>query len=383
MKGNVMPWSAETVETQRLEFCVLAERAGDVSFVELCRRYGIAPKTGYKWRNRYREFGEPGLMDQSRAPGTSPTRTPAVMEKLVCDLRSVHKAWGGRKINRVLVRRGHRGVPAPSTITDILRRHDLLDPPSPSAGGYQRFEAPAPNDLWQMDFKGWFQTGTGRCDPFDVLDDHSRFSLHLSAGTDQKASTVKESLTQTFRTHGLPNRILCDNGTPWANQAPEHRWTRLAVWLLDLGVGVVHSRVRHPQTLGKDERFHRTLDLEVISTRPRWDSHRQLQQAFDKWRPVYNFERPHDSLDGAVPGDRYQSSARSLPASIAPVEYPDGYQVRKVSSPNTISFKGQEFKVSKAFIGRHVGIVPTTIDGQFNIHYRHQHIATINLTQSP
>jgi transposase InsO family protein len=274
-------------------------------------------------------------------------------------------------------------VPAPSTITGILRRHGLLDAPSPSAGGYQRFEAPAPNDLWQMDFKGWFLTGTGRCDPFDVLDDHSRFSLHLSAETDQTAETVKESLTKTLRTHGLPVRILCDNGTPWANRSPEHRWTKLSVWLLDLGVTVSHSRVRHPQTLGKDERFHRTLGLEVISTRSHWESHRQVQAAFDRWRPIYNFERPHRALGGDVPADRYQPSARTFPSSIPSVDYPDGYHVRKVSNPRTINFQGQEFRISKAFTGRHVGITPTTTDGVFTVHYRHQHIATINLTESP
>jgi transposase InsO family protein len=305
------------------------------------------------------------------------------MEELVCAVRRKHTAWGGRIIHGVLIRRGHRRVPAPSTITGILRRHGLLDAPSPSAGGYQRFEAPAPNDLWQMDFKGWFLTGTGQCDPFDVLDDHSRFSLHLSAETDQTAETVKESLTQTFRTHGLPVRILCDNGTPWANRSPEHRWTKLSVWLLDLGVTVSHSRVRHPQTLGKDERFHRTLGLEVISTRSHWESHRQVQAAFDRWRPIYNFERPHRALGGDVPADRYQPSARTFPSSIPSVDYPDGYHVRKVSNPRTINFQGQEFRISKAFTGRHVGITPTTTDGVFTVHYRHQHIATINLTESP
>lgn len=383
MRGDAVPWSVETIELQRLEFCVLAEGERGVTFVELCRRFGITPKTGYKWLTRYRESGEAGLVDRSRAPRRSPARTSTEMEKLVCDLRTKHRAWGGRKLNWVLIRRGYEGVPAPSTITDILRRHDLLDPPSPSAGGYQRFEEPTPNGMWQMDFKGWFVTGTGRCDPFDVLDDHSRFNLKLSAFGNQDAPTVKLLLTQTFDTYGLPDRILCDNGSPWANTNPEHRWTGLGVWLLDLGVGVVHSRVRHPQTLGKDERFHKTLDLEVISSRPRWDSHHQLQQEFDRWRRIYNFERPHDSLGGAVPADRYQPSVRSLPTTISAVDYPEGYQVRSVSNRSTIQFKGKSYKIGRAFKGRRVGIFPTTTDGVFNVHYRHQHIRTINLTQSP
>lgn len=377
-----MPWSVETVAAQRLEFCVLADSDRGVSFVELCRRYGIAPKTGYKWLSRYREGGAAGLMDRPRVPHTSPARTSVEMEELVCELRRKHSAWGGRKIHRVLNNRGHKGVPAPSTITGILRRHGLLEAPSPSAGGYQRFEAPAPNALWQMDFKGWFMTGTGRCEPFDILDDHSRYSLLLSAFGDQQASTVQGLLTQAFTTYGLPDRILCDNGSPWANTNPEHRWTGLGVWLLDIGVGVIHSRVRHPQTLGKDERFHKTMDLEVISARTHWDSHRQLQAAFDHWRPIYNFERPHDSLGGDVPADRYQPSPRSFPTMVPPVEYPDGYHVRTVSDKATIRFQGHDLKIGRAFKGHKVGLIPTTTDGQFNVHYRHQHIRTINLTES-
>lgn len=377
-----MPWSVETVAKQRLEFCVLADGEEQVSFRELCRRYGIAPKTGYKWLARYRQEGEAGLGDRPRTPGRSPARTPAEMEDLVCEVREQHKAWGGRKIHGVLTRRGHSEVPAPSTITGILRRYGLLEDPAPSVGAFQRFEAPAPNAMWQMDFKGWFLTGTGRCEPFDILDDHSRFSLLLSAFGDQQAPTVQGLLTQAFLTYGLPDRILCDNGSPWANTNPEHRWTGLGVWLVDVGVRVSHSRVRHPQTLGKDERFHRTLDLEVISTRAQWESHAQLQAAFDRWRPIYNHERPHDSLRGAVPADRYQPSARSFPEVIVPVEYPDGYQVRKVSDRSSIAFKGQNFKIGRAFKGRSVGIIPTTTDGVFKVHYRHQHIRTIDLTES-
>lgn len=377
-----MPWMVETVVAQRLEFCRQAESDGvGVSFRELCFRYGIAPKTGYKWLARYRAEGAEGLVDRSRRPRSSPGRTSPQVEKLVCDLRTQHPSWGGRKIHLTLARRGHEGVPAPSTITDILRRHDLLGDPEPHAGGFTSFEAEHPNDLWQMDFKGWIETGTGRCDPFDVLDDHSRFNLILHAGRDQQAATVQRLLADTFAMYGLPKRILCDNGPPWGNTQPGHFWTRLAVWLLDLGVAVSHSRPRHPQTLGKDERFHRTLALEVISVQDCWDSHQQLQTAFDVWRPIYNLERPHDGLGGAVPADRYQPSHRSMPARIEPVEYPPGYQVRKVDRNANISFQATLFKIGKAFRGRNVGIVPTNHDGLYQVQYRHQPIRTINLTQ--
>ena len=173
MLEGVMPWSAESVAAQRLEFCRLVEADSEVSFAELCRRFGISRKTGYKWFNVYRCAGPDGLGDRSRVPASSPSQTSEAMETEVCDLRQKHPAWGGRKIKRRLLDLGHVGVPAASTITGILRRHGLIEPAESQAGGYTSFEAEAPNDLWQMDFKGWFDTGTGRCDPFDVLDDHS------------------------------------------------------------------------------------------------------------------------------------------------------------------------------------------------------------------
>jgi transposase InsO family protein len=232
--------------------------------------------------------------------------------------------------------------------------------------------------MWQMDFKGWFRTGDGRVDPFDILDDHSRFNLCLQVA-DQSEPTVRALLEVTFGTYGLPNRILCDNGSPWANTQPGHRWTRLGIWLVDLGIEVVHSRVRHPQTLGKDERFHRTLDLEVISTRPTWDSHQQLQAAFDQWRTIYNHQRPHDALGGAVPADRYQPSTRPLPTTITPIEYPDAYEIRQVSTKGQISYHGRTYRVGTAFARKPVGITPTPND-TIAVYYRHQHIRTITPT---
>jgi len=137
----------------------------------------------------------------------------------------------------------------------------------------------------------------------------------------------------------------------------------------------------HPQTLGKDERFHRTMDLEVISTRPVWDSHQQVQDEFDRWRGVYNHQRPHDSLGGDVPASRYRPSTRSMPRRIEPVEYPDGYQVRLVNSAGRINFKTRRLRIGKPSIGRRVGIIATTDDGTYTAVYRHHTIRTINLTQ--
>ena len=379
-EGTRMPWRTDSVADQRQEFCVLANKRV-IPFRELCARYGISPKTGYKWLSRYEQHGVEGLTDQSRVPLVSPRRTPPWVEELVCEIRRQHPSWGGRKIHNVLRRRGVEVVPAPSTITDILRRHGLLIGFDNGQRVWQRFEAEAPNRMWQMDFKGHFQTGTGRCDPFDVLDDHSRFSLCLDATDAPTKGTVKRLLTNTFDTYGLPDTILCDNGSPWGNNQPNSRWTSLGVWLIDVGVSLIHSRPYHPQTLGKDERFHRTLGLEVINRRHRWDSHHQLQLAFDQWRTVYNHQRPHDSLGGRVPADVYVSSLRSMPATITEPTYPDHYHIRKVDQNGKITYQGTTYRIGKGFRRQPIGLV-AGINNTTHVYYRHQLIKTITIETS-
>ena len=199
-----------------------------------------------------------------------------------------------------------RGVatPAVSTVHEILRRHGRIDPLGPSADPAPlRFEKAAPNLLWQMDFKGWITlSGRERCHPLTIIDDHSRFVPCLQACADQQTQTVQTHLETTFRRYGLPEAIFVDNGSPWGDASGE-RWTRLGVWLLKLGVKLIYSRPYHPQSRGKNERFHRTLKAEVFALR-RFSDFAQVQRAFDTWREVYNFERPHEALGQATPASR-------------------------------------------------------------------------------
>ncbi|MBB5506631.1 transposase InsO family protein [Paraburkholderia sp. JPY681] len=251
----------------RLEFVCLALQEG-ANRRELCRRAGISAKTGYKWLSRHAQDSTAmALADRSRRPRQTPARTAPCVEQQVVQLRQAHPAWGGRKISRRLSDLGHTDVPAPSTVTDILHRHGLIDAAaSAAATPWQRFEHEQPNDLWQMDFKGWFDLQDGRhCSPLTMLDDHSRYNVTLDAciGTDTR--TVQHHLERTFRRYGLPPRINADNGSPWGSPSQAGQLTELAIWLIRLGICLSHSRVAHPQTNGKEERFHRTLKAEVIA----------------------------------------------------------------------------------------------------------------------
>jgi transposase InsO family protein len=379
-----MPWRLLSVPDQRLEFVRLAE-SGSVSFAELCRRFGIKRDTGYKWLARYEVEGAAGLVDRSRRPRTSPYRTDEAIEALVCDVRRSHPAWGGRKIRGFLLRQGHCDVPAASTITAILRRNELLANATAPKRDFTRFERTEPNELWQMDFKGDFALDAGgRCHAFGLIDDYSRYSLCLAACANQRTDTVHDQLTATFTRYGLPEAMLMDNGSPWGNTWGEP-WTPLTVWLCDLGIEVIHSRPFHPQTAGKKERLHLTLDLEVLHRQPSWDTLTDVQAAFDAWNPIYNHHRPHESLgETIVPADRYHPSPRTMPASIPTATYPDHWAIRTVAANCRISYQGTLYRIGKPFRGRQVAIAPTTNPDTYHVYYRHHHIKTLNLsTMSP
>lgn len=370
-----MPWSEVSVMELRMEFVMLARQAG-ANVSALCRGFGISRKTGYKWLARSGLEGAV-LSDTSRRPHHSPGRTPAGMERSVLAVRADHPCWGGRKIARRLRDLGHGGVPAPSTVTAILRRHGVvLGGASGPATPFQCFERGRPNELWQMDFKGHVALSRGRCHPLTVLDDCSRFSLCLAACANEQGETVQGHLRQAFRRYGLPDWIITDNGAPWGDRA-ETPYTPLGVWLMRLGIGISHSRPYHPQTLGKEERFHRTLKAELLGGPPFGDLE-SCQRAFDRWRTSYNCERPHQALDMAVPAARYRPSRRAFPETLPAIEYGPDHHVRRVQKLGWISFKGNDYRLPKAFAGCPVAIVPTANDGIWDVIFASRRIAQLD-----
>jgi transposase InsO family protein len=374
-----MPWLERDTVSLRHEFVSLAAQKG-CSFAELCRRYRISRKTGYKWRQRAAQ--NLPLEDRSRRPKASPGRTNAEIEKCVVDLRIKRPAWGARKLRKVLERDGMELLPATSTITDILHRHNLIQvEQSVKHTAWQRFEKSEPNELWQMDFKGYFQTDKGRCNPLTVLDDHSRYSLGLRACADQTAQTVQQELIPMFRRYGLPHAILADNGAPWGCSG-QAEYTELGVWLLRLGIRLIHGRPFHPQTQGKDERFHRTLQDELLAWE-RFVDLQHCQQRFDHFHHIYNWERPHEALSMEVPGRRYRASVHTYPETLPPLNYETGLCVRRVRKKGTIRFRGREEKVGKAFIGLDVALRPENEDGIVAVLFGRQVIRKIDLRKEP
>lgn len=374
-----MPFRETSIMDQKRDFVLLAEQ-GELPFAVLCRRFDISRPTGYRWLGRFRAEGVAGLAERSRRPRASPNRTPAAVEAAVVAVRDAHPRWGGQKLRTRLRDQGVDGVPAASTVTAILDRHGRLDPAeSAKHTAWRRFEHPAPNDLWQLDFKGHFPlTTTGRCHPLSVLDDHSRYLLDLTACADEQDATVRAILTALFRRYGLPWAILTDNGPPWGS--PGQDLTTLGAWLIRLGIRPWHGRPRHPETQGKVERFHRTLKAELLRDAAYPDLV-AAQTAFADWQTVYNHERPHHALDLAVPANRYHPSPRPFPATLPPWEYGPDAIVRTVIRAGQVQYRTRVVYVSRALRGQRVALCPTPTDGVLAVYYCRERLGTVDLHQ--
>jgi transposase InsO family protein len=297
------------------------------------------------------------------------------VEEAVLQVRSKHPSWGGRKIRWQLEQEGMRAIPAASTITAILHRHDQIQgEESKKHRALQRFEMEYPNQLWQMDFKGHFEMGNGDlCHPLTVLDDHSRFLVGLKACQAERSKKVKHCLESIFEEYGLPERMLMDNGSVW-----QGFHTGLTFWLVRLGIQVIHGRPYHPQTQGKDERLHRTLKEELL--RQQQFFHLQdCQEKFDIWRTIYNHERPHQALGMQPPATRYQPSFRLFSGHFPLITYEPGDILRKTDIYGRIQFHGKRFPVGKAFRQSLVALRPTPVDGIFHVFFYKQKIAQVSL----
>lgn len=377
-----MPFLDKTVMEQRLELVLLGSVEG-TNVSQLCKRYGISRKVFYKWQKRYRQQGEAGLMDLDRRPKASPRQIDSSVEDRVVKLRKQNPEWGARKLRVLLEREQTVPLPSTSTIGAILQRNSLIKPEiSLQHKPLQRFEYQRPNELWQMDFKGHFKLlDNATCYPLTIMDDHSRFNLCLSACVNQQSLTVKDMLVNVFRRYGMPDMILTDNGSPWGiagNAATDGEVTlsALEIWLLRLSIRVIHGRAYHPQTQGKEERFHRTLKTELLQ----YEQFRNIshcQNRFDKWRDKYNLVRPHQAIGLQTPAQLYKPSVRSFPEALPAIEYQTHDILKRVDHRACIRFKGSIYKIGKGLIDQTVAIRETSTETLYEVYFCNRKIKNI------
>ena len=358
-----MPWKVSDVYDQRVRFVSAALR-GDMSLAALCRTYGISRETGYKWIDRYHGGGWAGLEDASRAPHHQARATAPEVAASILALRRAHPFWGPKKLRAVLERaQPDVAWPALSTLGDLLRREGLIVPRSRRRAAFtvtQPFAAAEqPNDLWCIDFKGWFRTRDGqRCDPLTVTDAVSRYLLGCQIIRPNGAE-VAQACERLFRDHGLPRAMRMDNGAPFASIGPAGL-TRLSVRWVKLGIRLERIEPGHPEQNGRHERMHRTLKQET--SRPPAADPAEQQARFDRFRGEFNAERPHEALDQATPASRYEASSRPYPTKIEEPWYDADHQVRRVRPDGTIKWRGDYLFVSEALAGEPIGL--TQIDDE-------------------
>lgn len=361
-----MPWLQTDHVNERLKFVAAVQR-GRHSMTELCAQFGISRKTGYKLLHRYEEEGPEALRDRSRAPREHPNQTPPELEAAILRIRKARPTWGSKKILAVLTREWH-WVPARSTVDAILKRAGFVTPRGrrarrqPSAPPI--VEAFAPNDVWSIDYKGWFKLGDGtRCDPLTVNDVFSRASLECRAMVAPKLLDVQRRLELAFSCFGMPKFILSDGGAPFASSGIG-KLSRLSVSLLRLGIQPLFIEPGHPEQNGRHERFHETLKAET-ATPPR-SSLRAQQSAFDRFQKIYNEERPHEALGMRTPSELYAPSERAMPDPIPEHQYPEAFQVRRVRPDGRFKWANGQVFVGQALIGELIGL--EDVGEQWHVH---------------
>jgi transposase InsO family protein len=371
-----MAWGEVDVDNQRVRFVVAASRreSEGKSLAELCEEFQISRPTGYTWLKRYQEAGMRGVVERSRRPKHCPGQTAAWIEQRVAQLRREKPDWGARKLEVLLKA---EGIQLPRvTIHRILLRQGLVRREDRHPPALERFERERPNELWQMDFKGpkWWNRPVG---PLSVLDDHSRFAIDLYGTWSTKGELVRERLEGAFGDCGVPEAMLLDHGTPWWDMMSPTGWTWLTVWLMRQGVRVYFSGYRHPQTQGKVERFHRTLEAAIV--RRRLPAEAQRQAWLDEFRHEYNYVRPHEALGMRPPASRWRKSERRYQPHPPAWEYPCGAEVRTLNSAGRLYAGNRNWQISEALAGEQVQLVG--IEQRILVYYCETLVRELDLDQ--
>jgi transposase InsO family protein len=370
-----MPWARTDVSNERVKFVVRAA-SGKERMTALCREFGVSRPTGYRWRHRFQKGGSvTAVVERSRRPAHSPSQTEAEKEERVEALRREY-GWGGKKIE-VLLREEGTSLTV-TTINRILKRRGLIGRKDSNAPAVERFERSTPNELWQMDGKGEYHASDGTCYPLSILDDHSRYAVGLYGLPAFTAERVYPCLVHAFERYGVPEAMLMDRGTVWWGTANGYGLTWLSVRLIEQGIRLHYGRVHHPQTQGKVERFHRTLD-EAVRHRGKPRQMAMWPEVLEEFRQVYNERRPHEALGMQRPAQRYRPSARSYQAVPRDWDYPGGSMVRRLNPAGCLDWEGQRWFVCEALAGRRVRV--ESVENLLLVSYRHMYVREIDRQQ--
>jgi transposase InsO family protein len=365
-----MPFRKRTALEERKEF-IAAWRRDSLSFAELCREYGVSRKTGYKWTSRFDAEGESGLEERSRAPHQQANALSSDTVSQLVAVREKHPTWGPRKILAFLEKqKPSQPWPATSSIGALLHREGLSHPrrrrPRTPPSSEPLAHATEPNQVWSADFKGWFLCGDGqRCDPLTITDAHSRYLLRCRAVEKTDGAHVRSKFEAVFREYGMPCRIRTDNGPPFASTGLGGL-SRLSMWWVRLGIQQERIAPGCPEQNGRHERMHLTLKQETASPPAR--TRAAQQAAFARFEREYNEQRPHEALGYQTPASIYVPSARPYPRRLAEWEYPDDYELRRVSQQGSFKWHTERTFLSE-ILGREVVGLKAIDENRYEVYW--------------
>lgn len=357
-----MPWK-ETDKMEQKELFIKAMLANEKPFKHLCADFGISEKTGHKWKNRFYEQGKARLYEQSRARLTQDMIDGDTAAELI-RIKNAHLAWGPKKIREIYAKAyPQKAVPSLSSVKRILDKAGLVKPrkirPPVSSDCprlQQQIQAQAANDVWSIDFKGWWKSDGEICEPFTVRDRYSRKILCTKLMQSKSSVAVRAVMTDLFKTYGLPKVIHSDNGTPFAAPNGIFNLTTLAVWWITLGILPDRSLKGHPEQNGSLERMHKDIADEIEGKVPGGISANQA--VLDEWVKEYNSVRPNEAIGMKTPDELYTKSERKYTGDYDELEYPIGFLVRKVTGGGEIILNGVRITIGYALRGWHVGLKP-------------------------
>ena len=357
-----MPWK-ETDKMEQKELFIKAMLANEKPFKHLCADFGISEKTGHKWKNRFYEQGKAGLYEQSRARLTQDMIDGDTAAELI-RIKNAHLAWGPKKIQEIYAKvYPQKDVPSLSSVKRILDKAGLVKPrkirPPVSSDCprlQQQIQAQAANDVWSIDFKGWWKSDGEICEPFTVRDRYSRKILCTKLMQSKSSVAVRAVMTDLFKTYGLPKVIHSDNGAPFAAPNGILNLTTLAVWWITLGILPDRSLKGHPEQNGSLERMHKDIADEIEGKVPGGISANQA--VLDEWVKEYNSVRPNEAIGMKTPDELYTKSERKYTGDYDELEYPIGFLVRKVTGGGEIILNGVRITIGYALRGWHVGLKP-------------------------
>lgn len=365
-----MTWRVTKVEEQRHEF-IQQVRLGDKTITDLCQEFQVSRKTGYKWIHRYEKYGIDGLKDRSRQPHSQPGKTNEEQERKILEVKHDHKNWGPKKILACLeMRYPSADWPSDTTIGNILSKNGLVEPRKIRKRFPSKTEplshCKAANDVWSIDFKGWFWTKEGvRCDPLTIVDAHTRFIFCCRKLHSSKEHDVWDAIEEVFYKNGLPKYLRHDNGPPFATNGAG-RLSSLSVKLIKAGVIPEWIEPGKPYQNGRHERMHRTLKMEA--TFPLELTLEEQQRKFHDFIYYYNFERPHEALGQKCPGSIYMASERTWNGKFNSPEYGSEYLVKRIRERGQLSWYGVDIYIGKTLKNEFVGL-KEEIDGVWSVYF--------------